>query len=317
VATTKPAGMIYTVTLNPAIDRELTVPAIAFDTVLRAGECRVDAGGKGFNVSRMLMALGEPSVAFAFAGGHNGRVLEDALRAMGIETDFTQIKGETRVNISIAEASAARYVKVNEPGPPVDDAMLGVLLEKLVKRVRPGDWCVLAGSLPPGVATTVYASLVAALNERGVMSCVDASGDALRDACRARPYLVKPNLDELRGITGQTADTYQAIGAAAHEVTQLGAQNVIVSMGKQGALFLDDAGLWHARSPQIRESNPIGSGDSMVAGLIWSLNLKMGWHDAMRWALACGAATASLPGTRVGSRALVESLLPEVAFGQA
>lgn len=306
--------MIFTVTLNPAIDRELTVPAILFDTVLRASDIRVDAGGKGFNVSRMLMALGEPSVACALAGGHNGRVLNDALQSLGIETDFVQIDAETRVNVSIVEAGNARHLKVNEPGPRVTDAALTALLGNLLKRVKPGDWCVLSGSLPPGLPASAYATLVTALNARGVITCVDTSGDALRDACRAEPYLVKPNLEELRSVTGQPGDSFEAIGMGASEMLKFGARHVVVSMGKNGALFRDDAGWQHARSPRIQESNPIGAGDSMVAGLVWALTQQLSWSEAVRWALACGAATASLPGTRVGSRALVESLLPDVAF---
>lgn len=305
--------MIYTVTLNPAVDRELTVPAITFDTVLRAsGETRIDLGGKGFNVSRMLMALGTPSTALAFAGGHNGRLLQEGLEALGIRTDFVRVPGETRVNVSIVTAAHDRYIKVNEPGPQVSPAEQAALLEKIAGVARPGDWWVLSGSLPPGATPDIYARIIALIQGTGAHALLDTSGEALRHACLAAPYLVKPNGDEAHVLTGRPVDTLPQIEAAAHAVAELGPRNVVVSLGKKGSLFLDDGQAWLAEGPTIQEGNPIGAGDSMVGGLAWGLSQGLPLAEAMRWANACGAATASQPGTTVGSRSQVEALLPQV-----
>lgn len=304
--------MIYTVTLNPAVDRELTVPAITFDTVLRASETRIDLGGKGFNVSRMLMALGTPSTALAFAGGHNGRLLQDGLEALGIRTDFVRVPGETRVNVSIVTAAHDRYVKVNEPGPQVSPAEQAALLEKIAGLVRPGDWWVLSGSLPPGAAPDIYAQIITLIQGGGAHAILDTSGVALQHGCRAAPTLVKPNAEEAYALTGLPVDDLAGIETAARAVAALGPRHIVVSLGKQGSLFLDDGRAWLAEGPTIREGNPIGAGDSMVGGLAWGLSQGLRLADAMRWANACGAATASQPGTTVGSRGQVESLLPEV-----
>ncbi len=148
------AAMIYTLTLNPALDRELTVPALALDTVLRASESRVDCGGKGFNVSRMLASLGAQSVALGFAGGHTGAMLRDGLAALGIATDFVWITGETRTNVSIIVGDEGHHIKVNEAGPTVSADELAALAQRVRELARAGDWWVLAGSLPPGCPPT-------------------------------------------------------------------------------------------------------------------------------------------------------------------
>ena len=147
--------MIYTLTLNPAIDRELTVEEIEYDKVLSAMEARVDLGGKGFNVSRMLMSLGTSSVAVGYVGGNTGRRLEDGLHDLGVASDFVWVESETRTNISIVTQVHDRYIKVNEKGPLVDEAKQAELLDKIDLIARAGDWWVLAGSLPPGVDEVV------------------------------------------------------------------------------------------------------------------------------------------------------------------
>ena len=131
--------MIYTVTLNPALDRELAVAAVAFDEVLRATESRVDCGGKGFNVSRMLASLGAESVALGFAGGRTGEALRDGLRALGIATDFVEIAGETRTNVSIVTHDHAHYIKVNEPGPTIAPGEQVALAAQVRERAQAGD----------------------------------------------------------------------------------------------------------------------------------------------------------------------------------
>lgn len=309
--------MIYTVTPNPVVDRELTVPAILFDTVLRATSWRVDCGGKGFNVSRMLRALDVPSVALALAAGRSGQFLQEGLESLGIATDFVWVEGETRTNVSIVTESqstgaAAHYIKVNEPGPTIPPADFDALLAKIAGLAGAGDWWVLAGSLPPGLPDDAYATIMAILQKAGARAILDSSGAALSAGCAARPFLVKPNAAELGQLTGLPVQTPAEIMRAAEEVQRTGAANVVVSLGKAGAMAVASDGAWLAHSPAIREQNPIGAGDSMVAGLAWGLSRGLSLHEALRWGVACGAATASLGGTAVGDKALVEALVARV-----
>ena len=290
--------MIYTVTLNPALDRELTVPAIAFDEVLRATESRVDVGGKGFNVSRMLAALGAESVALGFAGGRTGEALRDGLEALGIVTDFVGIAGETRTNVSIVTNRHDHYVKVNEAGPTISADEQAALVARVGARARPGDWWVLAGSLPPGVAPTIYADLIRDIRDAGGRAILDTSGAPLRHGCAAQPFLVKPNALEASQLTGRPVTTIDAAMAAATALE--GIDYVVISLGSAGALLAHNGQGWHATPPPIRERNPIGAGDSLVAGLVWGLHRGDAW-EALRWGVACGAATASRDGTAVAT----------------
>jgi 1-phosphofructokinase family hexose kinase len=304
-------GVIYTLTLNPAVDRELTVPVIEFNTVLRATAWQVDFGGKGFNVSRLLSALGTPNVALGFAGGRSGELLRDGLESLGIQTDFIWIDQETRTNVSIVSQAQGRQIKANEPGPQISATYQEALVRAVRQKAKPGDWWVLAGSLPPGVPATFYADLIEILQSAGAFAILDTSGDALSAGCRARPYLVKPNDLETQMLTGLPVDTIDDIAAAAQAVRRMGIAHVAISRGKKGALLAEPHGLWAAASPEVKELNPIGAGDSMVGGLVWGMAQGLPPEEALRWGVACGAAAASLSGTEVGSRAAVEALLPQ------
>lgn len=302
--------MIYTLTLNPALDRELTVATIEFDTVLRARESRVDYGGKGFNVSRMLASLGGQSVAMGYAGGRTGETLQAGLTALGIETDFVWVEGETRTNVSIVSATHDHHIKVNEAGPVIPETACRALLERVAERVGAGDWWVLAGSLPPGVPATIYADLIHLIQEAGAFAVLDTSGEALRQGISAAPLLVKPNDNELSELSGLPVTTpHEAIDAAA---TLTGVKLVVISMGAQGAVLVSGTHAWVATPPTIQAGNPIGAGDSMVAGLVWALSRGDALPDVLRWGVACGAATASQPGTTVGTLEQVTAFAEQV-----
>ena len=306
--------MIYTLTLNPAVDRELTVPAMEFDSVLRASESRVDFGGKGFNVSRLLKSMGVRSTAVGFLGGRAGELLQDGLQNLGISTDFVWVPGETRTNVSIVTRSHNHYIKVNEKGPLVGAVKQKELLDKIDSLAKRGDWWVLAGSMPPGIADDFYARILNVLNKHEAQAILDTMEESLRLGCAEKPYLIKPNAEEARDLTGLPIDTLAEIAVVAAETRKMGAQNVIVSMGKAGALLQTPEETWLTYSPKIKENNPIGAGDSMVGGLVWALNQGIALKESLGWGVASGAATASLSGTEVGSRMLIEELFSQVHY---
>ncbi len=306
--------MIYTLTLNPAVDRELTVPAMEFNSVLRASESRIDFGGKGFNVSRLLKEMNEPSTAVGYLGGSAGDLLQKGLQCLGIGTDFVWVSDETRTNVSIVTQSHDHYIKVNEKGPLVDESKQKELLDKIDTLAMGGDWWVLAGSMPPGVSKGIYARIVNVLNKHGANAILDTSGESLKLGCAEKPYLVKPNAEEAHELTGLPMDTPAEIATGAGEIRRMGAQNVVISMGKAGALLHTAEGTWLLHTPKIKEKNPIGAGDSMVGGLVWALTQGIVLKEALGWGVASGAATASLPGTEVGTRPLIEELFAQVRF---
>lgn len=299
--------MIYTLTLNPALDREYQVPAIAFGEVLRAASVREDLGGKGFNVSRALLALGAPSVAVGLVGGHAGRRIADGLAALGVATELVELTGgETRTNVTVVAPD--RHVKVNEPGPALGPDEEARLVARVRALARAGDLWVLSGSLPPGARPELYGALVRILADAGARALLDTSGAALRAGCAAAPFLVKPNAAEARELTGLDAAAPAERAAAIAAVHRLGPAHVLLTLGAEGALLSDGARTWRARAPGIEERNPIGAGDALLAGVVFGLSRGLGLPEALRWGVAAGAAAASLPGTAVGDRGLVERL---------
>ncbi|MBN2393140.1 MAG: hexose kinase, partial [Anaerolineae bacterium] len=228
--------MIITVTPNPVLDHTLTVPEIAFDTVTRATAIRDDWGGKGFNVSRVLLALGVESLALGFIGGATGRRLAAGLASLGIPTDFVTIAGETRTNIVITDAQAHHYVKVNEAGPTVTPEEIEQFMDKVRQRATggekhvAGDTWTLCGSLPPGVPDDFYAQIIRVLQSHGVRVLLDTSGAALRLGCEACPFLVKPNTDEAAAFIGHAVATRDDALNAARAFLERGIAQVALSL---------------------------------------------------------------------------------------
>ncbi|UCD38652.1 MAG: 1-phosphofructokinase [Fidelibacterota bacterium] len=304
--------MIYTLTLNPALDRELTVPELAFEKPLRATDFRVDCGGKGFNVSRALAALGEKNVALGFSGGKTGERLEAELESLGVTRDMVRIAGETRVNVSIVTEDHAHYIKANEPGPTITAEEQAALLQKIRTLARAGDWWVLSGSLPPGIPSDFYATVIKEVQSTGARALLDTSGDPLQYGCEATPFLVKPNESEATALTGIKIETIDDVREAAGRIHALGVEIVIISRGRKEALLSNSEQTWLAEPPSIIEHNPIGAGDALIAGAVWGLSHDLAWPLVLRWGVACGAAAAGLDGTAMGSHSQVEQLVPQV-----
>lgn len=304
--------MIYTVTLNPGLDRTLTTAAIRYNEVLRASASRLDWGGKGFNVSRALKALGMESVAVGFVGGATGQMLARGLAGLGIATEFITVEGETRTNTVIEEEGSGRYIKVNEPGPHIPIAAQDALLARLRELVTPGSVWVLAGSLPPGVDIAFYARLVTLVQARGGRACLDTSGEALRLGCAASPHLVKPNTEEAREATGRPVHTVAEAHAAARAFLDHGVEMAALSLGADGLALVTGARALHARPPQVQARTVVGVGDVLLAGLIWAQEHGLDLSETARWAVAAGTAAAIQDGVSVPDRAAVEAMAGRV-----
>ena len=298
--------MIYTLTLNPAVDREYRVPELGFNAVLRASETRSDPGGKGFNVSRMLAQLEQPTTAIAFAGGKAGEWLEQELNERGIATHFVWLDGgETRTNTTIV--ADHDHIKVNEAGPQVSQEDIGRLYALVDSLVKDGDWWVLAGSLPPGCPVSIYADLVANIKAGGGNVMLDTAGEALKQALPSQPDWIKPNEVEAADLTGQS-DPAEALAWFAEK----GLTQVVISLGKDGVLFFEDGGLQQIHPPTIDEQNPIGAGDAFVGGMVCGLSQGKSRRNAVQLGVVCGALAASKPGTDFGTRAEIDALLKDL-----
>jgi 1-phosphofructokinase len=305
-------AVIVTVTPNPGLDRTLTVPHILFNEVLRATASRLDWGGKGFNVSRALRALGVDSVAMGFVGGVTGQALERGLNELGIATDLVHIAGETRTNVVITDADAEQYVKVNEAGPKVQAEEVVVFLDRARERVRAGDLWVLSGSLPAGAPPDFYAQLIGLVQEQGAKALLDASGESLRLGCTASPYLVKPNAVEAGEVIGREIRSEADAHDAAARFLEQGIKLVALSLGADGLLLASRQQAVRARPPGVRGRSTVGTGDALLAGLAWAIECELRLEEMARWGVSAGTAAATHEGVGVGTRAEVEALHGQV-----
>lgn len=279
--------MIYTVTLNPALDYALYLSDFRPGETNRTVREVLSFGGKGINVSAVLAALGEPTVALGFAAGHTGEMLKGMLKEAAVGEELIMLPlGATRINVKI---KAESETELNGTGPSVDDGSLARLFAQIAK-IKAGDTLVLAGSVPPSLPPDIYKRMAEALPE-GVRLVVDAERAALLPVLASSPYLVKPNRAELAEIAGRSLLTDAEVEAAARELQAAGAKNVLVSLGADGALLLDETGVPHrAPAAKGRAVNTVGAGDAMVAGFLYGA--CKGYAHALRMGIAAGGATA-------------------------
>ena len=297
--------MIYTLTLNPAIDYVVRLPILREGETNRAVSAEVQFGGKGINVSCVLRELGTDSTALGFAAGFTGDALTTYLTDRGIRARFIRLPdGLTRINLKLkTEAVGREETEINAAGPTVPPASLTALLQEL-DTLTTGDFLVLAGSIPPSLPRDLYRRIMAQLAGRGIRFVVDAEGEALTATLPYRPFLIKPNRAELEGLAGRTLATEDDLRSAAQALQRAGAQNVLISLGGDGALLLDESGAFHrAQAVRVAPVNTVGAGDSMVAGFLAGLadgytgtqtdDHSSAYAHALRLGIAAGGATAA------------------------
>jgi 1-phosphofructokinase len=284
---------VVTVTPNPSLDRTLEVQALTRGEVLRAGTTHVDAGGKGVNVSRALVANGHPSRAVLPLGGFEGKHLASLLDDLGIEVVVVPIAVPIRLNVTIVEPDGS-VTKLNAPGPTVSDAEVRALLDGTVRAAQGAAWVAACGSLPPGAPEDLYALLVTAIRNVGVRVAVDTSGAALEAVLASGPDLVKPNQDELAAVSGTAMETLGDVMAGAEKLRSHGVRAVLVSLGPDGAVLVEEVGAVHAETPAIVPRSTVGAGDALLAGF---LSAGGQGPEALAEGVAWGVAACRLPGT--------------------
>jgi 1-phosphofructokinase family hexose kinase len=287
--------MIVTVTLNAAIDRTLLVPNFQLGQRHRASVGSTSAGGKGINIARAARRLGVPVVATGLAGGRNGTLLVEELTNEGILNDFVRIRGESRTSTAVLDPTSNVYTEINEWGPEVAEDELDVMRDKLSYLAQGADYVVFAGSLPRDVEPGIYAELIRDANRRGLLAVLDSEGEALRLGIEAEPYLVAPNLREAESLVGHEFVDDEDLATGLDEIAELGARNVIITLDTGCyALFRidreEDVRL-RARAPRLEAVSTVGAGDTLLAGFIAARMTDRSYEDAVRSAVAAGAAS--------------------------
>jgi len=304
--------MIVTVTLNPAVDHTLVLPKFVAGDTIRVKSVRSDPGGKGINVSRVLHELGGESLAMGFAPGGLGRYIEQTLNSQGIPTDFLHTKGEVRTNITILDESRHMNTILSDPGPRTDPQYFDELKKRLRKRLQPGDWLVIAGSIPPPLDATVYTDLIEEASKIGAHTVLDADGAALAAGAKAHPEMLKGNRRELERLLGRHLDDEVSTLKGARQVHDAGVSHVVITRGREGALAVADSENLRGVAPRVRAVSAVGSGDAFLAGVVLTLSKGGSMTEALRLGIASGTASVLFPGTELCRRREVDILMPRV-----
>lgn len=283
--------MIYTVTFNPAVDY-----VVHLGSALEPGMTNRTAGeecyfgGKGINVSSVLMNLGYESCALGFVAGFTGDAIEQSVTKRGIKADFIRLpEGISRINVKI---KGMKETEINAQGPEISKEALEALYDK-VKELTEGDILILAGSIPASLPDDVYENIMRLVDDKGVEVVVDATGDLLMNSLKYHPFLIKPNIDELSEIFDADIKTEADIEKYAGKLREMGARNVLVSMGGEGAVLLTDRDeVYKKKCPEGVVKNSVGAGDSMVAGFIAGFLRTGNFEEALKLGIAAGSATA-------------------------
>lgn len=298
--------MIYTVTLNPSLDYLLTLDSLSLGALNRSASDHFLAGGKGINVSQVLTTLGVPSSALGFTGGFTGQEIERLLQKAGVSTNFIVVEGETRVNVKLR---AAEETEVNAAGPTIDSLRFEKLKAQ-VKNLGIHDVLVLSGSIPSSLPEDTYEQFARLCSKSGIRFVVDAEGASLLKTLPYRPFLIKPNHHELGEMVGAEVNSLQDAVKHAKTLVRLGAEQVIVSLAGDGAVYVSESISLIANAPKGTVQGSVGAGDSMVAGFLAALEKDEPIEQAFKLSIASGSATAF--SDRLCTQQQVDALLPQV-----
>ncbi len=306
------SNSIATITLNPAIDKSVAIPNFTAGEVNRVAWEQSDPGGKGVNVASFLADLGFCTSVTGFIGVDNASIFEKLFNQKNMADHFVRISGRTRVNVKIIDEENKKITDINYPGQSPTEQDLIDLKKKIHNLVFDHDWFVLSGSLPNGIPTKFYAAVLKYLKNAGKHVVLDTSGEALRDSINEVPYAIKPNIAELEELLGRTLTTEQDVLNAARTLVNTGIENVVVSMGKEGAMFVSKTESVVAVPPPIDVKSTVGAGDAMVAGFIAAKIKGLSLEDCARLSTATAMGALTQLGPKLAETKVLESYMQQI-----
>lgn len=298
--------MILTITMNPAIDKVYAIDDFQVNQVFRPKAMTATAGGKGLNVARVARILGEAVMATGFLGGSTGQFIHKQVEKMGVINRFIPIQGETRICINIMDEKNTTSTEILEPGPVVSREECNLFLEEYEKMLDSCDIVTASGSLPKGVPVDFYNMLIEIANTKGKKFILDTSGDYFKQGIQAKPYMVKPNKEELEKAVGSHFGTFHDYESVLMKLKEQGIQLPVVTLGKDGCIAALEDGIYRFFAPSVKVLNTVGSGDSFVAGCAVSLCRGKESFEAIKMGMACGIANTQFFETGMVSIELVD-----------
>jgi 1-phosphofructokinase family hexose kinase len=287
--------LILTLTLNPAIDHNVSADRLVFDDRAYILEMNDMPGGRGIHASMVIHAFGGKTEAIATAGGQNGERLKMFLADRGFGAHLVPIANQIRTNLTITDKHGLT-VKLNEFGPELSAQEVAEVEKTVQRHLGKAKWLMLCGSLPPGAPPDFYARLVEIARTRKVKTLVDADGEALLHAIEARPTVATPNQQEAERLLSRALLARSHYIEATERIQAMGVEQVVLSLGSRGAMGMVDGNIFEAVPPRLDAVCPIGAGDALAAAFVWALSRGKTFPDALRWGVAAGSASAMLPG---------------------
>ena len=292
--------MIVTLTVNPTIDRVISVDRLAFEDRAYINSSRESAGGRGINASCVIHSFGGQTLAVLICGGDAGKRLQEHLQCDGLPFQVVPVENEIRTNLTITDKHGLT-VNLNEAGPTLSKAEVARVERAVTETLDRASWLMICGSLPPGVPPSFYGTLIAAARKKKVKTLLHADGEALRHGIEERPTVVTPNQQEADRLLGRTLLTRTHYLEAAERMRAMGPESVVLSLGSRGAVGAFREGLFEALPPRVDAVCPIGAGDALSAAYAWAMERKNNGVEALRWGVAAGTASARLPGMKFAS----------------
>lgn len=307
---------VVTVTLNPAIDKTVTVNNLKIGALNRVSSVRTDPGGKGINVAKVLNAFNVDVVATGLTAGYQGRQLIRYLNEEGIAASFHTVQGEIRTNLKIVDEETKVTTEINETGFSVNEADLSAMNRLLEQLLDNASFLVLSGSLPSGIPEDIYKQYIERAKEKGVKAILDADGNALAEGIKAIPYAIKPNIHELERLFNRSLKDEEEIICLCRELISSGIKLAAVSMGAEGAIFMNEKEAFRIKPCAIAAGSTVGAGDSMVAAIVYSLLESKAMIETASMAAAAGTVTASKSGTQVCTLEEVLALYKQIQISR-
>ncbi|MEO8597514.1 MAG: 1-phosphofructokinase family hexose kinase [Candidatus Solibacter sp.] len=303
--------MIVTLTINPTIDRVISVDRLAFEDRAYINSTRESAGGRGINASSVIHAFGGATLAVLILGGDAGKRLHQHLTNDGLPIEVVPVENEIRTNLTITDRHGLT-VNLNETGPTLSKAEVARVESAVKSTLDRATWLMICGSTPPGVPSSLYGSLVAAARRKKVKTLLHADGESLRQGIEERPTVVTPNQQEAERLLGRTLLTRTHYLEAAERIRTMGPEAVALSLGSRGAVGAFREGLYEALPPRVDAVCPIGAGDALSAAYTWAMERKNNAVEALRWGVAAGTASARIPGMTFASLEQTKEIYKQV-----
>jgi 1-phosphofructokinase family hexose kinase len=292
--------LILTLTINPAIDRSILVDRLVFEDRAYILSQNDGSGGRGIIASRVLHSFGVKTKAITTSGGKRGQLFEKLLGTAGFPLEVVRIANEIRTNLTITDKQGLT-AKLNEVGPELTHQEATAVEEAVIRQLPGAEWLMLCGSLPPGVPEDFYCDLIKAARKKGVKTLLDADGAPLHYGVEAAPSVVSPNQHEAERLLNRALITRAHFREAVTRIREMGAESVLLSLGARGVVARNENQMLEAVPPRIDVLSPIGAGDALSAAFLWAFRKNQDFPDAVRWGVAAGTASSTLPGLEYAS----------------